>query len=116
MLITRLILLIIQLAAAWYLAPIIKGFIPSFGRYDIFVWAVLFALLVTIVGWTGSLVLKEINSPTGATLATSLVLALVLAGLTLVPQVKQAIVGVAPGLRDIVWPLAGAVLGYFIKR
>ena len=116
----RIVLFGLQLLAAWYLAPAIKGLVPGLVArpHDIFVYAVLYALIIMIVGFAGSLVLKNVPTPSGLTLAVSLVLACALAGLTLVPAITQALEGAVPALRTNrnVYPLLGALIGYFIKR
>lgn len=118
---THLILIILQLVGAWWAAPIIKSFIPPlprFGGYDVdvFVWAILFAVIVFIIGFMGSIVLKGIRTPGAGSLTLALVLALLIAALTLVPQVTQAVAGGGFRVQTLWWPLLGAMAGYFIKR
>jgi hypothetical protein len=53
----RLILLLVQLAVGWFAAPHILRYLPKFtGVVDLFVYAIVVALLVTVVGFAGSLV------------------------------------------------------------
>ena len=119
----RLVLLALQLVAAWGLAdwfaqPIIRA-IPALGRpNDVFVYAVVYALIITVVGFSGSLILKDVRTPGGGALVASLVLGLILAGLTLVPAVTQAVNGIVPSLRtNPYWyPFVGALAGYFLRR
>src|ERR1044071_2069774 len=55
----RLILLLVQLAVGWFAAPHILRYLPKFGGVvDLFVYAIVVALLVTVVGFVGSLVLQ----------------------------------------------------------
>ena len=113
----RLILLLVQLAVAFaggkFLAPYIAPYLASFGNLGIFVYAVLFALIIFIIGFVASAVMRDIRSPTSGTLTFSLILALIGAGVTLVPAAMAAI----PLKFDpLVLPLIGAALGYFIKR
>ena len=116
----RIVLFALQLLAAWYLVPAIKSALPALltRPYDIFVYAVLYALVITVVGFVGSLILKDVRTPSAQTLVSSLVLALLLAGLTLVPAVTQASGGVVPALRanPHIYPLIGALAGYFARR
>lgn len=116
----RIVLFVLQLIAAWYLAPVIKGVLPVLlaRPYDIFLYAILYALIIMIIGFAGSLVLKDVPTPSGATLAVSLLLAIGLAALTLVPAITQALGGAVPVLRTNlnVYPLLGALIGYFVKR
>jgi hypothetical protein len=119
----RLVLLLLQVAAGWYIAdwiavPIIRN-VPALARpYDIFVYAVVYALIIMVVGYSGSLVLKGVRTPSGGTLLLSLALALILAGLTLVPAVTQTVSGIVPALRTnlVLYPFAGALIGYYVKR
>ncbi len=116
----RLVLLIIQIAAAWFLAEPIKGLLPQFlGRqYDIFIYALIYAAIIMLVGFVGALVLKSVRVPTLATFVFSVVIAFVLAGLTLIDPVRNAIDTAVPLLRanHKVYALAGAMLGYLFKR
>ena len=113
----RLILLLVQLGVGWFGAPHILRYLPKFGGVvDIFVFAVVVALLVTVVGFVGSLILQGVGTPTTGTLTSALVFALIFAGLTLVEPVVVFVDSLVRGLRPSVYPLIGAVLGYFIKR
>ena len=112
----RLILLLVQLAVGWFAAPYIIRYLPSFGTLDIFIYAVIFALLVTVIGFVGSLVLQGVGTPTTGTLTVSLIFALIFAGLTLLPPVTTFVSSLLPNVRPLVYPLVGAVLGYIIKR
>ena len=116
----RIVLLIVQIAAAWFLADPIKAAAPTLVArpYDIFVYAVLYALIVFIVGFTGSLVLKNVRVPTTGTLIASVVLACLGAGLTLVEAIRASLDAAVPLLRSShkIYALAGAVIGYLLKR
>jgi hypothetical protein len=112
----RLILLVLQLAIAFFAAPYVKRYIPALGQADIFVWAAIYAALVWLVGMIGSIVLKGVATPSGATLTATLVLALVFAGITLVPDVTKAIASYVKGVQPSMYPLIGAVIGYMIKK
>jgi len=113
----RLILLLVQLAVGWFAAPhIVRSLPPMGGIFDIFVYAIVFAVLVTIVGFAGSLVLQGVGTPGAGTLTSSLVFALIFAGLTLVEPVTAFVASILPRVSPLVYPLAGAVIGYIIKR
>jgi hypothetical protein len=112
----RLILLLAQLAVGWFAAPHLARYVPSFGAADIFVYAILFAVLVTVVGFVGSLVLQGVGTPSTGTLTGSIIFALIFAALTFVPPVTAFVSSAVPGLRPLLYPLIGAVLGYFVKR
>ena len=113
----RLILLLVQLAAAFaggkFLAPIIAPYLKGFGNLGVFIYAILFAIIIFIIGFIASAVMRDIRSPTSGTLTFSLILGLIGAGVTLVPAAMAAI----PLKFDpLVLPLIGAALGYFVKR
>ncbi|MGE0764947.1 MAG: hypothetical protein AB7L90_00635 [Hyphomicrobiaceae bacterium] len=116
----RIVLLLLQIAAAWFLADPIKAALPAVvGRgYDIFVYALLYAVIVTVVGFAGALVLKGLRVPTAGTFIASLVLAAILSAITLVSQINGPIQDALPLLRGNakLYPLVGAILGYIIKR
>ena len=113
----RIILLLVQLAVGWFAAPHIIRYLPKFGgNLDIFIYAIVFALLVTVVGFVGSLVLQGVGTPTTGTLTSALVFALIFAALTLFRPVTDFVSSLSPGIPLLVYPLVGAVLGYFIKR
>jgi hypothetical protein len=59
-----------------------------------------------------------VRSPSGGTLVLSLVLALGLAAVTLVPAARDAIHGVIPALRSnlYLYPFIGALVGYYLRR
>lgn len=108
-----LLLAALQFASAWFGAPYVLKYIPVSGDPKTFVHAAVFAVIVWIVGVLGSLVLKDVKMPTSSTLATSLVVALIAAGLLFIPQVMAAI----PFKFDRMFlPLAGAILGYLARR
>lgn len=111
----RLILLLLQIAVAWFAGPIIRGYVPAPGTFDLFVYAVVFALLAYVIGALAALVIKDVGAPSSSTLTASLVLALIAAAVAtfamdLIPQIP----GNALSKRGLV--LAGALLGYVIKR
>lgn len=114
----RIVLTLAQVAVGWNLASQVQGLIPGkFGALDIFLTAVIVAVLVWLVGQIGALVLKDTPPPSAATLTACLVLALAGAALTLVPPLTQAINGVLKGGVPLkVYPLIGAVLGYLARR
>src|SRR5262245_66520768 len=78
---SRLILLALQLIVAWFTAPVIVRYIPGLGRLELFVYAVVFAVLVWLVGVIGAQVLKDTGTPSGGALASALILAAVAAAL-----------------------------------
>ena len=88
----RIVLTITQLAIGWTLGAQVRALIPiNVGALDIFLTAVVIAVLVWLTGQIGALVLKDTPPPSAATLTACLVLALAFAALTLVPPVTQAV-------------------------
>lgn len=114
----RIVLTLLQIAVVWQLAPQARGLIAAkFGTLDIFLLAVIVAVLVWLMGQIGALVLKDTPSPSAATLTATLVMALVVAALTLFPPIVSALNGVTGGrLPTLAYPLIGAVVGYALKR
>ncbi|MGI9403715.1 MAG: hypothetical protein ACR2OF_04295 [Hyphomicrobium sp.] len=111
----RLILLLIQIVVAWFLAPEIAKYIPVAGFLSLFVFAIICAIIVFLVGVLAAQVLRDVGQPGSATLTWCLILALVAAAIAtwgpdLVPQIPW---GRVP---DKALVLAGAILGYLVKR
>ncbi len=112
----RLVLVLLQLAIGWFAGPIIMAKIPGFGDLNIFIYAIVFAIITWLIGMLGGLVLKDVARPSPATLTFALVGGLIGAGLTMVPQITEAIAGVIKGVPLRAYPLIGAVIGYALKR
>ena len=114
----RIVLTLVQVAVGWNMAGQVRGLVPgNFGALDIFLSAVIVAVLVWLVGQIGALVLKETPAPSAQTLTASLVLALAGAALTMVPPVTQTVNGLLKGGVPLkVYPLLGAMLGYLARR
>ena len=114
---SRLILLALQLAIGWFGAPYIVRYIPNLGGLQLFVYAVVFAVLVWVVGLILSQVLRETGMPSSSTLVTSLVVALIGAALiTWLPTLVPDLAGPMRQLPALAYPLIGAVIGYHVKR
>lgn len=114
---SRLILLAIQLVIAWFGAPYIMRYIPGLGGLQLFVYAIVFAVLVWIVGLVLSQVLREMGMPSSATLVTCMVVALIGAALiTWLPVLVPDLGRTMRQIPTLAYPLIGAVLGYHIKR
>lgn len=114
---SRLILLALQLVIAWFAAPVIVRYIPGMGRLELLVYAVAFAVLVWLVGLVAAQVLRDTGTPTSAALASALVVALIAAAVytwlpLIVPDAKRVMLN----LQEKVYPLIGALLGYHIRR
>ena len=114
---SRLILLAIQLIVAWFGAPYVVRYIPGMGRMEIFVYAAVFAVLVWIVGLVLSQVLRDTGMPSSATLVSALVLALIAAAIyTWLPMVVPDAKRILLNLQEKAYPLIGALIGYHIRR
>jgi len=114
---SRLILLLVQAAVAWFATPAIVRYIPGLGGLQLFVYAVVFAVLVWVVGLVLSQVLRETGMPSSSTLVASLVLALIAAAIyTWLPVVVPDAKGAMLSVQEKVYPLIGALLGYHLKR
>jgi hypothetical protein len=114
---SRLILLALQLIIAWFGAPYIVRYIPGLGGLQLFVYAVVFAVIVWLVGLIAAQVLKETGQPSSSTLVAALVLAAI--GAALITWLPGLVPDLARPMRQIptiAYPLIGAVLGYHIKR
>jgi uncharacterized membrane protein YeaQ/YmgE (transglycosylase-associated protein family) len=114
---SRLVLLALQLIVAWLAAPEIIRYIPRFGDLQLFIYAAVFAVLVWIVGLVMSQVLRETGMPSGSTLASALIVALIGAAIilwlpTLIPDVGRLL----PRIDERIYPLIGAVIGYHARR
>jgi hypothetical protein len=114
----KLVLILLQGLVAWTFAPQARALIPvNVGAFNILLLAVIVAVIVWLVGHIGALVLKDTPPPSSATLTACVVLALIFAGLTLVPQVMTVVNGTLRlSLPVVAFPLIGAILGYLAKR
>jgi EamA domain-containing membrane protein RarD len=114
---SRLVLLVLQLSIAWIAAPAIVRYIPGLGPIELFVYAAVFAVVVWVVGLVLAQVLRETGQPSSSTLFASLVVALIGAALvTWLPAFVPAVRGPMRNLPDLAYPLIGAVLGYHLRR
>lgn len=112
----RLILILVQLAAGWYLSSEIMRLLPNMGGMKLLLLAVVFAILVWAIGALGSIVLKGVAQPSPSTLVFALVGALLFALIPMIPDAAKAVASVVKGLDPKLFPLIGAVLGYAVKR
>ncbi len=111
----RLVLILLQIAIGYFGTPIITGQIPIPGAFSLFVYAAVAAIVIYLVGIIGALVLKDVGSPSPATLTSAVIFALLAAAIAtwgpdLLPQIPW---GKIPG-RYLV--LGAAILGYTIKK
>ncbi len=111
----KIILLLLQIAVAWLLAPILYSYIPVPGEFGLFLYAILFAIIVYLVGVLCGQVLRDIGVPGGGALSAALVVALIFAAIVFfAPQLLASIPGDTISHRGFV--LAGALLGYWLRR
>ena len=110
---STLILIAIQFAAALLGAPVVMKMIPISGDLAGFVQAAVFAVIVWIVGLVGSFALKDVNLPSTRTLGAAAIGALIGAALIFVPQLTAAIPLKIPGSY---FAIIGAILGYMVRR
>lgn len=110
----RLILTLLQIAIAWFATPVLAGYVPVPGKFSLFLYAVICAIVVFIVGLVAAQVLKDVGQPSSTTLTWSLVGALIGAALiTFGPQYIHINWNIAP---PRTYALAGAIIGYVLKR
>lgn len=114
----KLVLILLQGLVGWTFAPQARALIPvNVGAFNILLVAVIVAILVWLVGHIGALVLKDTPPPSSATLTACLILAMIFAGLTMIPQVMTLVNGTLRfGLPTLAFPLIGAILGYLVKK
>ena len=110
---SALILVALQFAAAFLGAPVVMRMLPVSGDLKIFVQAAVYAVIVWIVGLVGSFALKDVNLPSTRTLTMALIGAMIGAAMTLIPQVMALI---PLKVQPVYLPLVGAIGGYFLRR
>jgi hypothetical protein len=113
----RLVLLAAQLVAGWLATEPILQRLPPFGGLRIFVYGLVAAVVVFMVGLVLSQILRDTGPPSRATLVSSILLALAGAALVyfrhvLPPEVQSS----SRAVPEEIYPLLGAVLGYALKR
>ena len=109
-----LILLAVQFAAAFLGAPEVLRYIPVSGDVRMFAQATAYAVIVWLVGLVASFILKDIRQPSSSALGLALVLAL--AGAAVVVFAPQLLNAIPLKFPPLYVPLAGALLGYLIRR
>ena len=73
----KLILFLLQIVIAWLLTPVLLRAIPLGGAaaYELFIWAILVAIIVYLTGVIGAQVLQDVGGPSSATLSAALIAA-----------------------------------------
>lgn len=110
----RLVLLLLQVVLGWFGSSAIIGYI-KFGEFRLFIFAVIAAIVVFLIGVIAAQVLKDVGHPSSHTLSWALVCALIAAALwtfgpQFIPQIPWGKVKAEYAV------LAGAILGYMIKK
>jgi hypothetical protein len=108
----RLVLILLQLAAGWFGAPEVLRYVPLGGDAQIFAQGVAAGLIVWIVGLVGAQVLKGVSAPSLATLASALAGGLIGAAVVVSKLPAMLPFGVPP----LLWMVGLAVVGYALKR
>lgn len=113
----RLVLFLLQIVLGWFgseaLMGKVGGSVP--GSFKLFVFAVIASVVIYLIGVLAAQILKEVGTPSSATLSSTLILALIAAALWtfgpgLISQIPWSKV------RPEYAVLAGAILGYTIKK
>jgi EamA domain-containing membrane protein RarD len=113
---SRIVLALVQAAVGWFVAPYVVAYLPRLGVLNLFVYAVVFAVLVWVVGLVLSRALKNTRTPSRETFVGSLVGALIgAAAITFVVAVVPGLLVLMPGIPARAYPLLGAVLGYLAR-
>jgi len=107
--------LLLQLAAALLLAPIIVAAAPLGRAYHI-AYALLLGVLVWLAGLLVAKVLRAPRAPTGATLATSIIGALIGVGIVLLPALIPGTEKAIHLISEPLYLVAGALVGYWAWR
>lgn len=109
----KLVLIAIQAVAALMGAPFVMRALPAAGDLTPLIQAVVFAVIVWVVGLVGSFALKDVAMPSPRALAAAIVGALIGAVITMIPQVMHLIPLKVPAAT---FPIIGAIVGYFIRK
>jgi len=108
----RLVLILLQLAIGWFGTPRVQHYIPVTGDPQVFVYAVVAAIIIWLIGVIGAQILKDVPMPSSGTLAASLIGGLIGAAIVFFKLNQMIPISVPPNL----WPLGLAILGYAIKK
>jgi len=111
-----LVLMLVQLVVGWFAALYIVSYVPRLGALELFVYAVVFAVLVWIIGLVLSQVLRDTRMPSSSALVAALVGGLIGAALIVVlPVVAPEFLRLLPGIPAHAYPLVGAIVGYQVR-
>lgn len=115
----RLVLLLLQIVLGWFGANAIMGWLGGSvpGAFSIYVFAVIAAIVVFLVGVIAAQVLQGVGTPGSGTLTSALIVAIIAA---LLWEFGPTL----PVLSEVPWSrvpdkyavLGGAILGYHLRR
>ena len=111
----RLLLILVQLVVGWYAALELAKVLPSLGSFDMFILALVFAVIVWAIGLLAAAVLKDVAQPGPSALLFAFAAAVILSALPLFPDVQDAITSLTGAIDVRIYPLVGAVLGYAVQ-
>jgi hypothetical protein len=111
----KLVLILLQIAIGYLATPKLTALIPVPGVFALFLFAVVAAIVIYVTGILGALVLKDVGTPSPATLTSAVIFALIGAAIaTWGPQfLPQVPWGRVPASYIV---LGAAILGYTIKK
>jgi len=111
-----LILIIIQIAAAWFGGKFIEPYLPGVidGTIKPFAMGAIYGAIVWATGLVCSNILKGVSTPGTSTAASAIVGGLL--GALLLVVLPMAGVSLPRGVNAEFIPLAGAILGYLMRR
>ena len=108
-----IVLVIMQVSASLFFAPLVVPYINLQGDLRMFVYGVIFAVIIWLVGQIGGEVLKNIPRPSGTALTSAIIGGLIGAALLLIPGLLSYV----PIKISVLYvPLAGAIIGYFVTK
>jgi hypothetical protein len=110
----RIVLILLQVIVGWFATNAVMKFI-SIGDFRLFIFALVAAVIVFLIGVIAAQLLRDVGQPGSPTLSLSLVFALVAAALwtfgpSLVPQIPWGRIQAEYAV------LVAAILGYLVKR
>lgn len=110
----RLILVLAQLIVGWYASHALMTLI-KIGNFKLYIFAVIAAIVVFLIGVLGSLILRGVGQPGSATLTMTLIFALIAAALW---SFGPSMLGSLPwsSVKPQAAVMVAAVLGYLVKR
>ncbi|MEZ5773138.1 MAG: hypothetical protein R3D33_00050 [Hyphomicrobiaceae bacterium] len=113
----RLILFLLQLVVGWFAGQaIVEKWLSFGGPLQLFIYAIMFAVLAWICGLVAAELLQGVAKPSQQTLLASVVIAAIVAAVIIfVPQVKSLLAGIR-GVDSTLLVLIAAVLGYHARR